>query len=70
MAILFYILDPRQGYASKKEGRRAQILDKSVPDIGFIPEIWQGHKIDGEVFLGWARAFGKLVLRVLRKKVI
>jgi sialic acid synthase SpsE/sugar phosphate isomerase/epimerase len=28
----------------------AQILDKTCPDTGFIPEIWQGHKNNGEGF--------------------
>lgn len=27
-----------------------QILDESTPNISFIPEIWQGHKNDGEGF--------------------
>ncbi len=28
----------------------AQILDERAPNIGFIPEIWQGHKNNGEGF--------------------
>jgi N-acetylneuraminate synthase len=27
-----------------------QLLDSSYADIPFIPEIWQGHKNDGEGF--------------------
>jgi N-acetylneuraminate synthase len=30
----------------------ARLLDRLVPDAGFIPEIWQGHVDDGQGF--WA----------------
>ena len=28
----------------------AKVLDRTCPEAGFIPEIWQGHKNDGEGF--------------------
>ena len=28
----------------------AQILDKELPEIQFLPEVWQGHKNSGEGF--------------------
>ncbi|MBI5164166.1 MAG: N-acetylneuraminate synthase family protein [Magnetospirillum sp.] len=31
-------------------GALAQALDRTAPQVGFIPEIWQGHKNDGEGF--------------------